>query len=94
MLTLNYNSGGVNYFGFDDAGNFYIYNYIFGYQLYGTYDYEVFNPGGAIIHLYYSYLDWLQLNFQTTNSGSFYDYDFDSTTNNLVPASGTFQLQL
>ena len=94
VLTLNYNSGGVNYFGFDDAGNFYIYNYIFGYQLYGTYDYEVFNPGGAIIHLYYSYLDWLQLNFQTTNSGSFYDYDFDSTTNNLVPASGTFQLQL
>jgi hypothetical protein len=94
VLTLNYNSGGVNYFGFDDAGNFYIYNYIFGYQLYGTYDYEVFNPGGAIIHLYYNYLDWLQLNFQTTNSGSFYDYDFDSTTNNLVPASGTFQLQL
>jgi len=94
VITLNYNGGGgANYFYFDALGTFYVYNIFFGYQPYGTYTYQVYSPGGAMIHLNYGYNDWLQINFKSTNSGYFYGNSFDSSTNNDVPYSGNFHIQ-
>ena len=92
VITLNYNSGGANYFYFDALGTFSVFNGFF-YQPYGTYTYQVYSPGGAMIHLNYGYNDWLQVNFKSPNSGYFYGNSFDSSTNNDVPYSGNFQIQ-
>ena len=77
---------------------FYLYNFLFGYIPYGTYIYEIYSSSGAMIHLNaypnYGFNDWMQLNFKSTNSGNFYDNSFDSNTNNLLPFSGTFKIQL
>ena len=94
IMTLNYDGGGVNYFFFDALGTFYLYNIFTGYQPYGTYTYQVYSPGGAMIHLNYSFNDWLQINFKSTTAGYFYGNSFDTSTNNNVPYSGNFKIQL
>lgn len=64
----------------------------------GTYTYAPFSPGGAMVQLTlntngYDGLDWVQLNFKTTNSGNIFLNIFDSDTNNDSASGGTFNLQ-
>ena len=89
-LTINYDGGGSGSLQFTNET---IFN--FNGSPDGTYNYSTFSPGAAMLHLNVTagYLDWLQLNFKTTNSGNFYGNEFDSSTNNASPYSGTFYIQ-
>jgi len=63
----------------------------------GTYTYAPYSPGGAMVRLTlntngYEGLDWLQLNFKTTNSGNIFLNTFNTETNNGASSSGTFNL--
>jgi hypothetical protein len=87
---------GTNHFGFDPAGTLYLWewNFFFGWQFQpiGTYTYQVYSPAGAMIHFDYGPHDWVQINFNDTNSGSYFGNSFDANTNNVQPYHGDFQL--
>ena len=89
-LTINYHDGSAIILKFTNDTSF-----NFNGSPDGTYSFNTFSPGTTMIHLNVTagYLDWLQLNFKTTNSGNFYGNEFDSSTNNGSPYSGTFNLQ-
>ena len=98
-VTLSYDGGGTDYFAFTDNGVLY-YWFIFQYFPVGTYTYNVFSPGGAMVYLdinsFYSFLspqrDWLQLNFNASGAGAFYKSVFDTNTNFLGSVKGNFIL--
>jgi len=91
---------GTNQFQFDPDGNF-SFNSTNDTPS-GTYSYTPFSPTAAMIQLNFitngvgtngTELDWLQLNFKTTNSGNYYDSQFDAETNFLGNAGRTFTIQ-
>jgi hypothetical protein len=85
-------------FFFDTNGNFTFYG-----TTSGTYSYQPFSPTVAMIQFNFitngvgtnsTELDWLQLNFTTTtNSGTYFDSQFDTETNFLRNIRNTFYLQ-
>jgi hypothetical protein len=95
-LTLNYSDGGDNKLLFANDGSFTL-DSLPG----GTYTYSPFNPGGAMIQITLDTnsfpnsdpLNWLQLNFKTTNSGNFFLNLFDSNTNLANSSKGSFNLK-
>jgi hypothetical protein len=87
----------VNQLQFNTNGNF-----TFNGTTSGTYLYQPFSPTAAMIQLNFitngvgtngTELDWLQLNFNTTNAGYYFDYQYDAETNFLGNISETFNLQ-
>jgi hypothetical protein len=87
---------GTNYFGFDPSDTLYLreWNFFFGWQFQpiGTYTYQVYSPCGAMIHFDYGSHDWVQINFDDTNSGAYFGTSFDANTNSSLPYHGDFQL--
>ena len=87
----------TNQFQFDTNGNF-----TFDGSPSGTYVYQPFSPAVAMIQFNFTTngvdadgteLDWLQLNFNTTNAGNYFDNQFDTETNFLGNISGSFWFQ-
>jgi hypothetical protein len=94
---LGYRFSGVNPYQFDTNGNF-----TFNGTNSGTYSYQPFSPTVAMMQLNYitngvgtngTGLDWLQLNFSTTNSGNYLNSRFDTDTNFLGNTRNTFTIQ-
>jgi hypothetical protein len=96
-VTLS-NDTSTNYYAFTDNGVlYYWFQEIQYYFPVGTYTYNLFSPGGAMIYLdINSYLlperDWLQLNFNASGAGAFYKSEFDSNTNFFGIQKGNFIL--
>jgi len=90
--TLSVSDDGVDTLQFASDGSFQLDSV----QV-GTYTYAPYSPGGAMVRLTlntngYEGLDWLQLNFKTTNSGNIFLNTFNTETNNGAGSSGTFNL--
>jgi hypothetical protein len=91
LTITNSPDGFVNQLQFTNDGSFY-----FNGSLSGTYTYTIYSPAGAMIQATFTnapvQYDWLQLNFKTTNSGSFFVNEFNDTTNFLDNVGGDFDL--
>ena len=91
---------GTNQFQFDTNGNF-SFNSTNNTPS-GTYSYTAFSPTVAMMQLNFltngvgtngTEIDWVRLNFGTTNSGSYSTSQFDTETNYLNKYSGPFLIQ-
>jgi hypothetical protein len=81
----------MNYLSFTNDSQF-----VFNGSVRGNYEYAAFGPASGMFMLNFSTntdspgVDWLQINYTSTNSGSYFVNLFDTTNNFLGNAHGTF----